>query len=170
MIQQRYYAGIGSRNTPADQLQEMEKLAVNLANAGWLLRSGGAAGADSAFERGAKSVDGHGEIYTSRHTTQAAMDAAEAVHPAWDRCSMFAKRLHGRNMFQIMGQGMKGPNSSFVLCWTPDGAQTEEECSIKTGGTATAIRLASRLNIPVFNIQRGGRQVQFAFSEFVLGQ
>ena len=46
--------------------------------------------------------------------------------------------------------------SEFVLCWTADGAQTEQERSAKAGGTGTAIVLASRLKIPVINLARPG--------------
>jgi hypothetical protein len=42
----------------------------------------------------------------------------------------------------------------FVLCWTPDGATSRQECTSKTGGTATAIKLASDLGIPVINMQK----------------
>ena len=43
-----------------------------------------------------------------------------------------------------------------MVCWTPDGAESESECTAKTGGTATAIRLASRRGIPVFNLRGAG--------------
>lgn len=49
----KYYAGIGSRNTPADILDLMTHLARRLDSRGYTLRSGGADGADAAFERGA---------------------------------------------------------------------------------------------------------------------
>ena len=49
----KFYAGIGSRKTPPSILRIMEHWADTLARDGWVLRSGGAPGADSAFERGA---------------------------------------------------------------------------------------------------------------------
>jgi len=47
-----YYAGIGSRSTPDNVLGIMEKLGIVLAKKGFILRSGGADGADKAFEKG----------------------------------------------------------------------------------------------------------------------
>jgi predicted Rossmann fold nucleotide-binding protein DprA/Smf involved in DNA uptake len=48
----KYYAGIGSRETPKDICDIMTQLAIKLANNGWVLRSGGAKGADrSRFEK-----------------------------------------------------------------------------------------------------------------------
>lgn len=44
----------------------------------------------------------------------------------------------------------------FVICWTPDGAEGEAECSRETGGTGQAIRLASRWGVPVVNLARPG--------------
>ena len=47
------YAGIGARATPAAVLADMETIAAWLARTGWILSSGGADGADSAFAAGA---------------------------------------------------------------------------------------------------------------------
>lgn len=47
------YAGIGSRRTPPDVCADMTRIAQALGARGFTLRSGGAAGADQAFEEGA---------------------------------------------------------------------------------------------------------------------
>lgn len=55
-----FYTGIGSRETPKEILQVMKAIAYVLYFQGWTLRSGGAPGADFAFEDGhrlAKWVD-----------------------------------------------------------------------------------------------------------------
>jgi len=59
-----YYAGIGSRKTPPDILALMEACAYKLARYGWNLRSGGAPGADQAFERGVAQANRERNIYT----------------------------------------------------------------------------------------------------------
>ena len=56
------YAGIGSRRTPDDVLEQMTQLAQELGKLGWTLRSGGADGADRAFQDGAEAVGGRREI------------------------------------------------------------------------------------------------------------
>jgi predicted Rossmann fold nucleotide-binding protein DprA/Smf involved in DNA uptake len=43
------YAGIGSRETPKEVLKSMTNYAKELSATGWVLRSGGADGADTAF-------------------------------------------------------------------------------------------------------------------------
>ena len=48
----RFYAGVGSREPPVETLVEMRRLASDLGLAGWRLRTGGADGADTAFEHG----------------------------------------------------------------------------------------------------------------------
>ena len=58
-----YYAGIGSRNTPNEILSLLTSLAEQLALKGYILRSGGAKGADSAFEKGCDKVHGNKEIF-----------------------------------------------------------------------------------------------------------
>lgn len=52
------YTGIGSRKTPADVLELMKDIGEFMAVRGHTLRSGGADGADKAFEEGAHRVPG----------------------------------------------------------------------------------------------------------------
>lgn len=68
---------------------------------------------------------------------------ASEVHPAWDRCNEWARGMHSRNCHQILGYDLQSPVDA-VICWTPDGAVV--------GGTATAIRIAMKYYIPVFNL------------------
>lgn len=68
---------------------------------------------------------------------------ASEVHPAWDRCNEWARGMHSRNCHQILGYDLQSPVDA-VICWTPDGKIQ--------GGTATAIRIAMKYDIPVFNL------------------
>lgn len=52
----KYYSGLGSRETPGLILAIMTDIAKHLGERGYVLRSGAADGADSAFEEGADSV------------------------------------------------------------------------------------------------------------------
>ena len=70
---------------------------------------------------------------------------ASEVHPAWDKCNEWARGMHSRNCHQILGYDLKSPVDA-VICWTPDGNVV--------GGTSTAIRIALKYNIPVFNLGR----------------
>lgn len=118
----------------------MERIATQLRSTGYVLRSGGAQGADLAFERGAGEMK---EIFRASDATPASLELASKYHPAWHRCSDYAKRLHARNGFQILGRDLFSP-SHFVVCWTRDGGPT--------GGTGQAIRIATAYRIPVFNL------------------
>jgi len=146
----KIYTGVGSRKTPHQILQVMRRLALKLASDGWICRSGGAAGADSAFAAGAGSS---AEIYRPEQATPAALSMAASVHPAWSRCHEPARRLHARNCFQVLGLSLDAP-SKFLVCWTPDGAVSGADCSIRTGGTGMAIRLAEKHGVPVRNLAR----------------
>jgi hypothetical protein len=146
----RAYAGIGSRETPAEVLALMTAAARELDRQGWTLRSGGAKGADTAFAQGVSSV--RKQIFTARDSIpEDAFGMAADAHPAWGACSDYARRLHARNVMQVLGHELDDP-SKFVLCWTPDGAETAEETSRHTGGTGQAIRIACMHNVPVFNL------------------
>jgi len=158
------YTGVGSRQTPSDILERMHSIAARLAGAGFTLRSGGAPGADSAFEEGATTAGGQREIYLPWagfngrqqgivRQSLAAEVLAREVHPAWAALAPAARRLHVRNCHQVLGFDLLTP-SLFVVCWTPDGCVGAASRTRATGGTATAIVVAERFAVPVFNLQR----------------
>ncbi len=151
------YTGIGSRKTPFETLMDMRLIATVLEKFGWVLRSGGANGADQAFESGA---DKYKEIYLPwprfnnsdsdlMSPSAEAMKMVSSIHPAWNRCSTAAKVLHARNAHQVLGLDLKTP-SNLLICWTPGG--------MPVGGTATAIRIAEMHNVPVYNLATCDKQ------------
>src|SRR5690606_9026668 len=56
----KFYTGVGARDTPDKYLTIMTDLAYHLDQQGWILRSGGAIGADEAFQ---KSVQDYSNIF-----------------------------------------------------------------------------------------------------------
>ena len=143
-----YYTGVGSRKTPAHILALMRNIAIKLASINHTLRSGGADGADKAFEAGAGTQK---QIFFASTCTPEAMDIAKRFHPAWDRCSAFARKLHGRNAFQVLGPNLNDPSTG-LICWTPDGCVSHRTRSINTGGTGTAISIAEAYGVPISNL------------------
>ncbi len=150
------YAGIGSRSAPQAILTLIEHAAANLASLGLILRSGGAPGADTAFETGCDRVNGRKEIFLpwkgfNGHPSPyfSPPEQAEAIaslfHPNWKACSPAARKFHARNCQQIYGLNLDN-RVDFVLFWAP-----EEEGKVK-GGTATAVALARKMKIPTYNL------------------
>lgn len=138
----KFYAGIGSRETPPFYLKEITAIAHTLKGMNYVLRSGGAAGADSAFENGAYDR----EIFEAKHATQESMDMAAGFHPNWDACNNYVRRLHGRNMMILFGKKLDTP-VDFVVCWTPGGKAI--------GGTGQALRAADYFGLPIINLGNG---------------
>ena len=147
-----YYAGIGSRETPDVVLSVFRDIAKEL-SADYILRSGGADGADTIFEKGVDEVHGKKEIYLPwkgfNHSTSSlivsepeAFQIAEKYHPYWNKLKDGAKKLQARNSHQVLGADLKTP-SSFVVCWTENGSGK--------GGTGQAIRIANAYHVPVFD-------------------
>lgn len=158
-----YYAGIGSRATPKEVMKEMTLLAKHLGRLGMVLRSGGADGADGAFETGCDSVSGPKEIFLpwqnfnknsspNFEIPELAYDISAKYHPSWVRLKTPTRRLMARNAQQVLGKDLDSP-SSFVICWTPDGCAHHDTRTQETGGTGQAISIASAYNIPVYNLE-----------------
>jgi hypothetical protein len=80
-----------------------------------------------------------------------ALKLAEKFHPNWNNLSPAAKKLHGRNCYQVLGKDLK-TFSKFVIYWTPDMKML--------GGTSQALRLANYFNIPVFNLADESQKIK----------
>lgn len=81
------------------------------------------------------------------------------IHPAPNRLSQGAMKLHSRNMNQVFGLDLKSPIKGNV-CWTEGG--------ITSGGTRSAIELCERNGIPVFNFGGDRELVTRDFRQFLL--
>ena len=149
------YAGIGSRETPKDVMSKMTGIAERLSLLGYVLYSGGADGADAAFERGAthkkiflpwKDFNGRLEDGDEYVVPPKNLDFVNEFHPKPTGLTSGGVALMSRNTYQVLGPDLKNP-VEFVLCWTKDGKAS--------GGTGQAIRIANHYKIPVFNLKNG---------------
>lgn len=170
MHSSKYYAGIGSRETPDDVLELMYSLAQDFYHKGWTLRSGGAPGADQAFEWGIADayiydnnspVECFAEIYLPWPSFEeknrswiiprltepgpGAAGIAQVYHPRYTYLSHGAKKLIARNTHQILGPDLEQIETvDFVLCWTKEAKGG--------GGTGQAIRISKAWGIPVYDL------------------
>lgn len=170
----KFYTGIGSRDTPPEVGVVMTKIAQFLYEEGYVLRSGGARGADTFFERGVDDEAGK-EIYLARKNDfgnksarygvcDKALELAESIHPNWNAPGMVSNNRHGqylhaRNCYQVLGQTLDNP-SEFLLCWTEGG--------LSKGGSRTAIKLAERNDVPVFNFGKVRGDMMTGFELFYM--
>lgn len=156
----RAYCGVGSRETPEDMQSMMYAAARQLEEAGLILRSGGAEGADTAFENGVwhwpnKEIFLPWNGFNNRYLTQPgtyrleepykglATKIAREHHPNWNALSFGGESCMIRNVAQVLGAKLDDP-VLFVLCWTPNGKGG--------GGTGQAIRIAKTYGIPVYDM------------------
>lgn len=204
-----WYTGVGARDAPESALEDARKVGTRLSGGGsfgrFVLRSGGAAGMDEAFEEGARRGGGKRQIWipdngfrgltatrardgeimpplfepqpsedpglSIRLPTRAAYRFARIYHPAWSKLDPYVQSLMARNVHQVLGAHLSvgeedadgkveldpyylATASSFVLCWTEDGAEEIHEVTAKTGGTGMAIRIACHFHIEVINMRR----------------
>lgn len=163
MSSNKYYAGIGSRATPLEIQEFQTHIATRLEEDGWLLSSGGAEGSDQAFENGLSTIAPNRIIlpwdgFENKHSKDGYMiikdqyilfqceQLVSTVHPVWDKLKPGPRKMHARNVNQILGEKLDNP-VKFVLYWAP-----EDKHGVAKGGTRTAVVLAQRLSIPTFNM------------------
>ena len=164
-----YYTGVGSRETPTEIMEIMSMGAYKLASYGFIGRSGSATGADTAFEIGHDLFsqdtgivrfesflpwDGfNGHTNDDVHIVAPGLSLyheakliMSSVHPKYNGLSPIAKKLHTRNVFQVLGTNLSSP-SSLLVCWAkPRGVYSVH------GGTNTAYQLALRNNATILNL------------------
>lgn len=139
------FAGIGSRDTPAPILREMEEISAFLTKQGYILRSGGAKGADKAFEAGVCSPQAK-EIFLpidAEFTPETVSMTERYTDIPLRRMREYTRKLLIRNTYILLGKNYNEP-VDFVICWTPNGEAV--------GGTRYGIRLAEDHGIPVYNL------------------
>lgn len=172
MKTQKIFTGVGSRRTPMLIMTVIFYLSRRLAQEGWGLRSGGAIGADTAFYNGYmdffnKSIDiyhlnvsiyvpdnnhkafrlypNHSVRFDKSSNIDKALEMASTIHPNWEACNAYTKKLHGRNMYQVLGESLNEP-SNLYICWAPIVGDSIE------GGTRTSYEIAKRNNIKIINL------------------
>jgi hypothetical protein len=167
----KYYSGIGSTHTPSNVIRKFTEIASKLNFRGWILRSGGADGADTAFEIGAtenkdiylpwRGFNSSGSnLILENPIPEKIIEVAKSLYVRWDFVTDGVKRLHARNVYQILGHSLTMP-SEFVICWT-------DRPSNDTGGTMFGVTLAKKYNIPVYNFYNFTDEVRF--NKEILGE
>jgi hypothetical protein len=170
-MSQRIFTGIGSRETCEKILLAMERVSTDLAADNFIGRSGKAVGPDQATQAGFEfcrslGIDCIFEAYlpnlsfnkhfgsedwnivvTDTEIRSKAMAYAASVHPAYNKMIPDHRELHIRNVYQILGKDLQ-TRSKFVLFSAP------ETHGVVSGGTATAVHLARKFDIPTFNFLR----------------
>lgn len=168
-------AMVGSRETPIGILMAMTRLARALCDAGYLIQSGEADGADNAAHIGARQSARYREVgfagylpWNGMKTNRGSIyaDPSDGIFDAstfetWRQAEAIAFEargsfeglgrggigLHTRNAFQVLSPSLRHPVHR-CICWAipiGDGSKVR-------GGTNTAVQIALRYSVPVVNL------------------
>jgi len=162
----KYFAGIGSRSTPQNILELMPQITQYLYSKNYILRSGGADGADTYFEKGVplnepkqiflpwKNFNNNPSLYylnsfIKKEAWNKAEEIANKFHPQYKYLKQGAQKLMTRNTFQVLGPNPSDQSqwSSLIVCYCPLSSDGNPK-----GGTAQALRIASNYNIQIYNL------------------
>ncbi len=148
------YSGIGAKDTPPAMMAIIDKIGVHMARHGYILRSGGAEGASTAFEQACDRAKGKKEIYLpwqafnkNRSMLYTVPDRAMSIvrefNPVWSTQNEASRKVQARYAMVLLGRNLAHP-SACVICYTKEG-------KLK-GGTGQALQVAQKHGIPVFNL------------------
>lgn len=148
------YAGIGSRKTPQDILNEMTEVAKYLdSTLGYTLNTGTTfkgreEGADKAFSDGTKNKN----LFSPDNikTTDREYSIAKEIHPNWNALinkGIGGAQLMARNTNQVFGKNLDTP-VDFVLFYAKESSNPLRP----EGGTGQAVEMARRKGIPTINM------------------
>lgn len=141
-----------------------------LALNGYTLRSGGAPGAESAFEEGCDSVGGKKEIYlpfegynnkttgvvTDMTNEEEAIKIAQRYYLLWFKLSNKVKQMLTRYSWAVLGRNLDDP-VDFVIAYIREDGKTTEQ----------VVRVANGSNITVYNIGSIYRYSKEQAAEFI---
>lgn len=162
----KHFTGVGSRQTPVKVLHLMVRLGRTATDLGYKLRSGDAPGSDRAFYYGAKlsknykeclpeiyivedgfrgrRTDGE-EFYdvSSFSNKDKARELAKETRGNFHGLKELGIELHTRNTYQVLGKDLDNVSDIiFSYCKL-------DRNNKPTGGTATAIKLANKVGVPI---------------------
>lgn len=157
-----FYTGIGSRETPKEICELITMVAAKLASLGWIVRTGGAQGADEAFLAGCngrtenfipwKGFGQYGGQIPNLDRNWEYLQSVDDVNPLihsrttrnLDKYKGFWK-LQARNVSQVLGLNLDNP-SKFCILYAPTTSTGV------TGGTNTAYQVAIQSGVKCFNL------------------
>jgi hypothetical protein len=143
------YAGIGSRQTPQEVLNQMTQVAKELASKGYTLNTGvtfrgGEEGADAAFSKGTTKKNLFSPENQGSRTRE--QTVAKEMHPNSGALSQGALKLMARNTNQVFGDNLNTP-VDFVLFYANETSGVRPQ-----GGTGQAVEMARLKGIPTINM------------------
>lgn len=156
-----YYTAVALEGFPDALSPDMRRTASILAQKGFILRTGFDDAAWRPFMEGAKPFNRY--VYVStKDVTQSNLSIAKEIiiytkdELAWMCMDQQKQSRNARNVALLLGDGISG-QSKFLLCWTPNGAESAIHCTGlngKTGHVGLLIITARKFGIPVINLKR----------------
>lgn len=170
-MEYKAYAANGDKNTPEEMIETMTKLAKELDDMGFTLRTNGGLVVGTTFENASTRK----EIYLPWKKFNDKVGYMHKVSPAAIELAIrffskladmkdYMKNIVGSNSHMMLGENLRDP-VKFLVVWTPDGVEDGTKVTAKTGYTSNCIKIATASKIPVFNLQNGGaynRIIEFA--------
>lgn len=161
------YVATGSRDTPKPIIDKIALIVKELEVRGYTLRNAGREPVEDLFEKSVSRKEVHlpwrgflDKDSKFTFTPEAAKVLASRFYPGYEGLKPAIQAFLAADVRMIMGKELKSP-ALFLITWSEDGAETNQERTAKTGTAAQAIAVASTLKIPIFNFGKPSAEERF---------
>lgn len=160
-----HYIGVGASTAPDHILNLIFQISLKMALLGFGLRTQGFTDANRMFYKGAVAGNGEAKVYlpwlgADQQANPAFVLPTEEGHAnARRKCSTYErmrdsqKKIRAATENLLFGSDTEQP-AKFIVCWSPDGAESFEQTTGSTGEIIAALDARPFWHMPAFNLQR----------------
>ena len=156
------YAVVSNKDIPPEAIQVYERIAKRLNDMGYTVRTGTLEGLESKAEMLPvrkelllpwKGFNEKESQFTS--STPLIKGIAKKYMKAgnWDELKPAMQGFLQKNARLVTGHYGNSP-AKFVICWSQDQAESQNQVTFNTGNIAHALTIAAAWHVPVFNLAR----------------
>lgn len=141
-------------------IAQIKRLAKELEDLGYTVRSGGFDGPEEAFEKATTKNEIHlpWKGFNEKEskftfTSKRAHAIAKRWHPTYDGLKPAIQTFYAKNVRIAMGKDLVSP-AMFAIVWSEDGIEDAKDKTARSGNAGHLICVACDLRIPIFNLAR----------------
>lgn len=157
------YVITGNAAAPKEIMEQMKRIATELEEFGYTIRTGGMEGPDDYLENCVKDNELYipwkkfnkkpEEITKLYFNSPESLAIAKMFHPTFDGLHFSVQAFLAKNARMVLGDKLKSP-AMFIICWSEDAIESGLLRTARTGNMGHVLAIAQAMKIPVFNLAK----------------